>query len=304
MNAITCQQVEEHLDLLAAHECDRPTRRAVEQHLETCAACAASYAASEWLQGLLELHWNEADRLERLHRRLDEADRQTRQPRRLAIPWMKRVGSLAALVLVTWGLTLLLPSGNDQPAGNELALAAAFSRENDMVKEAIRIGPAVAKVEVPPGQVAERGFRLTLPDDQRGPAYQAQLRRWQREGKLHPPPPFGLELKLTNHSSRPLDVQLGDDTELRLDVQGPGVLRLQAPPGEKPNFLRPQPWRTLAPGQQRSLLLERLTEGSRRHLEYIYLTESGDYTLTIHLRALVNREPAWLTGGVLRLKVE
>jgi hypothetical protein len=305
MNAMTCQEVEEHLDLLAAHECDRPTRRAVEQHLETCPACAASYAESQRLQGLLELHWNEADRLESLHRRLAEADRQMQRPRRVARPWMKQVASLAALVLVTFGLALLLTRWNEPLTGNELALAATFSRENDLTRaEVMKIGPPPTRVEVPPQQRVERGFRLTLPQDQRGAAYEAELRRWQREGKLPPPPAFGLELKLSNHSSRPLDVQLGDDTELRLDVQGPSVLRLPAPAGAKANFLQPQSWRTLAPGQERSLLLERLIDGSRRRLEYIYLTEPGDYTLTIHLRALVNREPTWVTSGVLRLKVE
>ena len=303
MNAMTCQEVEEHLDLLAAHECERPTRRAVEQHLETCPSCAASYAESQRLQGLLELHRNEADRLQRLHRRLDEADRQIQRPRRVVRPWMKQVASLAALVLVTWGLTLLLSSWNEPPAGNGLALVGTIARENGMAREGMKIGPANVRVEVP-GQVAERDFHLTLPQDQRGAAYEAQLRRWQSEGKLPRPPAFGLELKLTNHSQRPLDVQLGDDTELRLDVQGPGVLRLPAPPGPKPNFIQPQPWRTLAPGQERSLLLDRLFEGSRHRLDYLYLTEPGDYTLTIHLRALVNREPAWLTSGVLRLKVE
>src|ERR1700691_6046987 len=101
MNVLTCQQVEETLDLLAAGECERPTRRAVEQHLDGCPTCATKFADSQRLQGLLDLHWNEADQLRRLHERIDEAAHQTRRPRLLVGPWMQRGAALAALLLVT-----------------------------------------------------------------------------------------------------------------------------------------------------------------------------------------------------------
>src|SRR2546430_9866638 len=122
MNAMACQQVEEQLDLLAAGECDRSTRRAVEQHLEGCAACSASYAESRRLQGMLDLHWNEAEQLDRLRRRLDEADREARRPRRLVLPFVNRAAALAALLLGTFGLALLLPNGNEYRPGSELTL--------------------------------------------------------------------------------------------------------------------------------------------------------------------------------------
>src|SRR3954470_9775202 len=124
MNAMTCQQVEEQLDLLAADECDRPTRRALERHLEDCVACSASYAESRRLQGMLDLHWNEADQLDRLRRRIDAADREARRPRRRVLPFVNRVAALAALLLVTFGLALLLPNWNEYRPGSELTLEA------------------------------------------------------------------------------------------------------------------------------------------------------------------------------------
>ena len=70
MNAITCQEVQEQLDLLAAGECDRPTQEALESHLQQCQACAATYAESRRVLGLLDLHLRQ-DGLERLQQRIE-----------------------------------------------------------------------------------------------------------------------------------------------------------------------------------------------------------------------------------------
>jgi anti-sigma factor RsiW len=47
MNAMTCQEVESQLDLLAAGECDPPLREALQAHLQQCPTCAARYAESQ-----------------------------------------------------------------------------------------------------------------------------------------------------------------------------------------------------------------------------------------------------------------
>src|SRR5262245_25068992 len=95
MNAMTCEQVQKQLDLLAAGACDGATRQTLERHLEACRACAAGYAASQRLLGLLDLHLNPAG-VDRLRRRIDT---EARRPRR---GWFVNVvrGAVAAAALV------------------------------------------------------------------------------------------------------------------------------------------------------------------------------------------------------------
>src|SRR6516225_10120723 len=137
MNALTCQQVEEQLDLLAAGECDKPTRRALERHLETCAACSASYAESRRLQAMLELQLNEAAQLQRLRTAIDatmlpavERRKPATESRATLLPFARRISSLAALLLVTLGLALLLPQTTSEEPGGGLSLAAIVTRDS------------------------------------------------------------------------------------------------------------------------------------------------------------------------------
>ncbi len=301
MNVLTCQQVEEHLDLLAAGECDRPTRRAVEQHLDSCPTCAARYAASQRLQGLLDLHWNEAEQLRRLHERIDEAARQTRRPRLLVGPWMQRAAALAALLLVTFGLTLLMPKSDEPSAGSDLTMAVLTLPGARNTME-MKVVPAMVRDAVPPVPLDEKGITLKLPEVRNGDEYRRELLRRQDRGDLPLPPSLPVELTVQNNGPRPLNVQLGGpDAELRLDIQGPGVLRLSAPADVQPALLHQQTLR-LAPGHQRRLAVDRLIAGSARHVEYVYLTEPGDYTLTIRLSALVDGKPSWLTSGPIPIR--
>jgi hypothetical protein len=60
----------------------------------------------------------------------------------------------------------------------------------------------------------------------------------------------------------------------------------------------------LAPGEKHFLRVERLVAGARHQLEYVYLTESGDYTLILNVRALVNRQPRVLTSETICLHVQ
>src|SRR6516162_7909907 len=191
MNTLTCEQVEEQLDLLAAGECDRPTRRAVEAHLESCAACSASYAESQRVQGMLDLHYNEAERQERLRRRIDEADRAAR--RRRVLPFVNRVAALAALLLVTFGLALLLPNWKEPAPGGGLALLV----KGDGVQN-VRGGPAVGPEHALADAAAARFAKevvLALPQADRGEEARHRLRNLQSKGELPPPPLIRLELE-------------------------------------------------------------------------------------------------------------
>src|SRR6516164_3744451 len=78
MNAMTCEQVQEQLDLLAAGECDPPARAEIEQHLRTCPACAATYAESQRLMATLDRHWSEAG-IERIRQRIETEKRPVRR---------------------------------------------------------------------------------------------------------------------------------------------------------------------------------------------------------------------------------
>jgi hypothetical protein len=308
MNAMTCQQVEEQLDLLAAGECDRPTRRAVEQHLDSCAACSASYAESRRLQGMLDLHWNEAEQLERLRGRIDEADRRTDRPRILVLPWARRAAALAAMLLVTFGLALLMPTGSEEQPAIALTVAMAPMRDDGMTREMMKaqvlVAPARATEDAVVAKFDKQENTLTLPKGQSGKEYRRSLRRVQHADELPEPPSLPLELALKNNEARPLNVRLGDEAQLSLDVQGPeeGVLRLLGPKSEEAAFL-PQQTLRLMPGERRTLRVERLVEGSRQHVEYVYLTEPGEYTLTIRLRAVVGREPVWLMSAPIHILV-
>jgi Putative zinc-finger len=287
MNGMTCGQVAEHLDLLAAGECDRQTRRAVERHLESCATCSARYAESRRLQGLLALHWNEAEQRNRLRQRVEEADRAMRYPRRLVRSWANRVASLAALLLVTLGLALLLPTGNEQQGGGELAMTAVVMGGRDVLE--LKDNPFIAQAPAAVTRFDVKGLTLSLQE--------------VRGGEPQRPPAIGLGLELENTGIKQLDVRLGGaDAELRLDVRGTGVLRRVAPDQESPALLQPQALR-LAPGERRWLRIERLIAVSGKRVEYVYLTEPGEYTLTIRLRAVVNRVPVILTSGPIRINI-
>jgi hypothetical protein len=296
MNAMTCEQVEQQLDLLAAGECDLPTRRALERHLEDCAACSASYRESQLLQGMLDLHWNEASRLQRLHERIEEADRPVLRIRPRVMPFVKRFGSLAALLLVAVGLMLVFPRGEtDQP---EVEMGAAVVRSVGEA-EAMKVAPAVRMAD------AHLQEAVALPAHQSGAGFRRDLLDAKHNQKLIAPPALGLTVELKKTRSRPVEVQLDDDTELRLDVDGPGVMRLPAPPGTEPRFLLPQTLRLrLGEGCDGfTLSIDRLESGSRRHLEYVYLTEPGEYVLTARLRVRIDNRPEVLTTGPIRVRV-
>jgi hypothetical protein len=299
MNAMTCHEVEAQLDLLAAGECDRPTRRAVELHLDQCPTCSASYAESQRLLGLLDLNWNTAGP-QRVREWIEREERRAR-PRPVVLLFVRRAASLAALLLLTLGLTLWLPRGEMADSPPDLQLATLVARRNapDGIQEAVKaIGDPLARF-----QPAVEAVSLAVARGHTGNEFRDELEQAQRAGKLPAPDavPFGLELK--NTGTQPLDVRLGDNaTELSLHVRGPGVVRIPAAGVAEPDFLRPRTV-PVAPGKPYVIRLDRLIAGKRGRLEYIYLTEPGDYTLTASLRLTVGGKVATVTGAVVRIVV-
>jgi hypothetical protein len=308
MNAMTCEEVQEQLDLLAAGECDPPTKDALEQHLGVCPACSASYAQSQRLLGLLDLHWNDQG-VERLRQRIEQQARPAHQKsgsqtqfgnQRRVRPFIHRSVAVAALFLIAVGLMLWAPIWDTDRRGSGPALALLVharkeiqAPELDKHQELVK-GHAAQKVMVIP--LAARG----------GAAFRRELDQAQRDGRLPLPSEISLELVLVNTGKRPVEVRLGDETPtLSLELTGDGVVRMSAPKAQKqeePDFLRTQALQ-LEPGKKHIFHIDRLIAGSRGNLEYIYLTEPGEYTLTASLRLTADGHVVTVTGTPLRIKV-
>jgi Putative zinc-finger len=294
MNAITCQEVQEQLDLLAAGECDRPTQEALESHLQQCQACAATYAESRRVLGLLDLHLRQ-DGLERLQQRIEE-EAQPRRKRRSFTPLIGGFSLVAALILIAVGLIWWLPKeGNDRKgAGPEFALL-------------VRAGQA--KLEIAPPLPAPRNAKdpeavaVMALAERDGVALRRELLQAQRGGKLPLPPAVALELVLVNTGKHAVEVRLGDAAaHLSLELAGDGVLRIAAPDADTPEPLREQTLQ-LEPGKELILRIDRLVAGSPGKLEYIYLTEPGEFMLTPRLQLTAAGLPATVTGKAKRIQV-
>jgi hypothetical protein len=295
---MTCHEAEAQLDLLAAGECDRPTRQAVEGHLDQCPACAASYAESRRLLALLDLHWDEAGP-QRLRKRIEEEGRRLRRER-VVLPFFRRAAALAAMCLVTLGLGLLLPRATTAESGPDLQLAALTTR-GDLPE--IKAEPLVAVRTIGAKALAEKVESVAMAPGPDAMKLKHDLAQAREGGKLPLPPAVPLALALTNAGARTLEVRLGDaSSELALEVRGPGVVRVPAPDAAEPEFLRRQTVR-LAPGERHVLHVGRLVDGARDRLEYVYLTEPGDYTLTARWRVTAGGEVVTVPSEPIRVRV-
>jgi hypothetical protein len=293
MNAMTCAEVHEQIDLLAADACDPPARASLEAHLRDCATCSARYAESKRLLGLLDLQWNNQG-IARLQQKIDQL---ARPPRRLTRPLLSRVLAVAAMFLIAIGLIWWLPRWSDDQRVSEPAFALLVharkqapvpgpeklpARFNDKSAEALQV--------IPLAQI-------------RGKQYRDDLLKAHRDGKLPPPPSIALDLVLVNTGERAVEVRLGEATPtLELDLPADGVVRLQGPATPEPDFLRPQTLQ-LEPGKQHLIHVDRLIAGSRGKLEYIYVTEPGETTLTARVHLLVEGKTMTVTGQPVRIKI-
>jgi predicted anti-sigma-YlaC factor YlaD len=116
MTPLTCSEVEARLDLHAAGEGDETERAALERHLASCPNCRRARREAEQLLALLDLQFQEPDRLARLQLRLAQEERKRSAPR--VLRFSRPLASLAALLLIAVGL-VGLPTG--RPGGMEVA---------------------------------------------------------------------------------------------------------------------------------------------------------------------------------------
>ncbi len=286
MSDWTCDKVEGWIDLYAAGEADGPTRAAVGRHLKACPACAESHQHAQQLLGLLDQGAQESERLERLWSRLGAEPVRARRPASLRL-W--RAAALAASVLVAVGLSGWLGLGGPgESAGPQVAvLKPAGARFAPRGPEAM-MAPGMEAKEVdagPPG-AAEDEVVYTLdlagktPDELRRGILAAA-----RAGEPSPPPEVNLEVTIPNtgRGLPPLDFA-ARDTELVLDLQGPGVVRVAA--SHAPAPLARLKTVVFTPGDSYVLQIRKLAERSPGAVHYLYWTEPGEYTLTVRLRVM------------------
>jgi hypothetical protein len=303
MNAIACAEVADQLDLLAAGECEEPIRQAAERHLESCPACAASYAESRRLLVALDLQWSNAAQ-QRLRQRLREEMTPAR-PKKMVLPLVHRAAAIAALVLLTISLSWMLERDLGLPSQSSLQLVLLAGGNGKLESKladaaAIRMKGAMAREKAK--TLAESTITIPAPE-KAGADFRQELLLAKGEGQLPPPTALPLVLALQNGGKRTLTVQLGGEAaELTLEIDGKGVMRLPAIGAAEPDILRPRTVQ-LQPGEKFSLQLDRLVEGSRGHLEYVYLTEPGNYTLTARCRVIIDGAPAYVSSGFLFVKV-
>jgi hypothetical protein len=305
---MSCQEAEPLLDLYAIDACAAEQAEALSAHLADCPRCRAGLAQARELVVLLDWNAREPAARQRLHGRIEAEARRSRQrPRRMVVPlWVRQVGSLAALVLLTIGLTGWLDREGTGAAGQDLVLERF---DVGLVDRALAPQPAVnpareMKVDIAP-EAAHRGGNKKFPGSLALP--KSSLIVAGSTPEIH------LKLALTNTSDRLLLIRTdGPDTFLQIGLQGPGVRQrpLHGPVREPP--LSPRSL-VLQAGATGHITLHRLEAGMSGEWTELAWTAPGDYTLTVRLRVEAiypatarqaeQRGTMWLMAPAVRVHV-
>ncbi len=319
MKTISCEEVGEQLDLFAAGECPAPTRAAIARHLEQCGRCATSAIEARRLIGLLDLHANFPNGLRRLQARLREEERPRRALRHFQ-PFVRGAVSLAALLLLTFGLGLALPWGQPQgPApltGVELALTLRPAEEEGPKKpDALPAHPERAKAMIGHEKfVAEIATSRNLKPIRRGPDKGNGLRAIsptaleaaRRAGKVPAAPKVELAVRLRNDGPGALYVELGGKGfAWWVRVRGPGAISV--PGADERPFAKARQVAVPA-GADLTLRFDRLVSRVQGQTWYTYWTAPGEHRVSATVRVRASREPSmrraeWLTRSSATVRV-
>lgn len=283
MNAMTCAEVVEQLDFLAANECDPATAAKLHQHLRECAACARQYAASQQLIAQLDAQYG-LDALDRLELLIEERSKPARKPRPF-FRVIQPVLAAAAVILIAIGVSFWLPSLKPVDAPQFALLVQV--RE---IEKPVRNGE---KIQALPAHVLIA----------KGAEIRDKLRKVERDGPLPLPPRVAIDLTLVNEGKRPVEVKLGDDTTLlSFELDETKVVRVPAPKAKDPEFLQARTLE-LKPGEKHTIVVDRLIAGSPGKLEYIYPIESGDHEVAPSLRFSADGKMVEVRGKATRVKI-
>jgi hypothetical protein len=217
-----------------------------------------------------------------------------RRTLRFRPPAVRRVLALAALLLLTLGLTWLAEPGLDRVAPSESGtLVARLTPHAEAIPAPpVEVGPAI--VRIAPGGTGTDTL-IALKARVAPAALQKELEQGKRIGNLPPPPAVSLDLRLHNPGSRELVLVLEQGRFLcSIDLKGPGVERVPVPREGLPPFAAPGKLR-LPPGTTRDLRVVRLSEVLLEKIRYVYWTEPGRYTLSVRLEVPVEGRAAPLT---------
>jgi serpin B len=122
--------------------------------------------------------------------------------------------------------------------------------------------------------------------------YRKQLQDDVNADGFREPPKVDLSLEFVNTGDQDVKVQVGGDaTELRLSLDGPGVVHGAFRVATTDQFIFPKTV-TIAPGKSHAIPLTSLEYGTRGGPEALYWTDAGDYVLTAEYRTAVSPAPA------------
>jgi hypothetical protein len=284
MNAMTCNDVAEQIELFASGECDPPIAAAIRRHMTGCARCTKSEIEARQFLEMMDLRHQEPDRLQRLLDRIGEEEKAARWGQVETCATGRPALRMAASILLPIGIGIWLTPPAESPApgraGTELTIALLADRS---VRGQEKLVPA------PPIDVLPAEYTLTFafePGGQTSKAYRAKLVEAAHKGELPAPPEVDLLLQISNPTNQPIRLRFDDPrAELRFSLTGPGVLRVNAPNNVDP-FAGLRILETRA-GSSEALPIRRLMGGSRQQPAYWYWTEPGDYRLRVLLRAPV-----------------
>jgi hypothetical protein len=169
MNALTCDQVQEEIELFAAEECDAPTRAAIEHHLAGCPACAEALDETQQMLGFLTLRLREPASLARLRQRISAEAKKQHRP--AIFIFVARAAAFAAVLMLTVGAYFWVsPAQKGRADMNTVAMIQSVS------PDAVYHVRGTHEVELEHGEVfvALRPEQTTKPFVITTPAGQAQ----------------------------------------------------------------------------------------------------------------------------------
>jgi hypothetical protein len=226
MTPLTCSEVEARLDLHAAGEGDETERAALERHLAGCPRCRQADRDARQLVALLDLQFQELDRLARLQRRLAEEERRQRTAPRV-LRFSRPLASLAALLVLAVGLVGLPPPV--QPGAMEVADSPRLADSQMMEKAA----PATVRAFAP----EVRGKASLIPGTVVRPApgshwevvsgTEIGLEAGQLKVRFEPPYRPGMPPSLTVQTPAGVLTTPAADLTVTVDPQPPGKATTQ-----------------------------------------------------------------------------
>lgn len=294
MNPMTCNEVDEQIEMFAAGECDPPAASAIRRHLSGCARCIKAEMEARQFLDMMNLRLQEPDRLQRLLERIENLDaapqadtletcptEPTSMPRRRRTRSSRQIWfAIAASILLPIGIGVWLTPPAESPGQAQTQLTVALLPA-PTVRGPERLVPAPAIDAVKQSLTFE-----FVPDGKSSQQYRTHVVDAAGHNKHVAPPEVHQLLQIHNPTEHPIRLRFDDErTALRLSLTGPGVLRVNAPPDVDPfaglGLVELQSHATYA------LPITRLLDGTRRAPDYLYWTEPGEYHLRASLRVAV-----------------